>query len=81
MLVNLSEGMPEPGLCEHPSPGKGSLGWKPYKVWAGDLWECPTCGHQLVNGVGYQPLAEHYQEEFGRTVVQTGAEQLIVKDC
>jgi hypothetical protein len=61
--------------------GKGSVGWTPYKVWSGDLFECPTCKAQTIAGVGQRPLAEHYQPEFADTVKRTGAHQLMVKDC
>jgi len=36
-------------------------GWRGYKLWAGDLYECEGCGAQAVIGVAQQPLAEHYQ--------------------
>jgi hypothetical protein len=39
-------------------------GWRPYKVWCGDMWKCPSCGHELISGVGQEPLREHYQEGF-----------------
>ena len=54
---------------------------KPYKVWCGDLYACPDCGAEVVSGVGFHPLAEHYQTEFLGTVACTGADRLIIKDC
>lgn len=36
--------------------------WKPYKIWSGDLWHCPDCGHQLISGVGAHPIAVQHQE-------------------
>lgn len=55
--------------------------WKPYKLWAGDLWECKGCGAQLVSGCGMKPIAEHYEPDFARAVKSFGAEQLQVNDC
>jgi len=25
---------------------------QPYKLWHGDLWECPACGEQVLAGFG-----------------------------
>ena len=36
---------------------------KPYRIWAADLWECPTCAHQITVGYSEQPIAEHYNVE------------------
>lgn len=73
------EGMPGPewdGMS-----GKDSPGWLPYKVWLGDLWECPGCGHQTVSGIGRNRVAEHYESEFAIVIKRTGASQLFIKDC
>jgi hypothetical protein len=78
-----TEGMPH----SHPTEphdnkvGKGSQGWSPYKVWVGDLWECPTCGSRIIVNVGSRPLSEHYQPGFTQLVTATGADWLLVKDC
>ena len=61
--------------------GKDSLGWTPYKVWVGDVWACPDCGSQIINGVGIDPVAEHYQDGFDEVMTRTNARQLMVKDC
>ena len=68
------EGNPRAGLAE---PDR----WQPYKLWMGDLWECPDCGHQIISGVGHTPLAEHYEDNFSTRQKSFGAEQLLVKDC
>lgn len=52
--------------------------WKPYKLWRGDLWECPTCGHQTVSGVAFQPVSEHYLPDFA---AEAKASKLTVNDC
>lgn len=45
-------------------PGKNPKGWKPYKLWMGDLWACPSCGTETIVGTGRDCIAEHYQEDF-----------------
>jgi hypothetical protein len=54
--------------------------WRPYKLWNGDLWECPDCGAQVIVGCGLQPVAEHYQDHFAQAVSDWGA-TLQVNDC
>jgi len=54
--------------------------WKPYKLWIGDLWECPDCHHQLISGVAHLPVAEHYQPEFASGIAVLGAE-IQINDC
>jgi hypothetical protein len=51
-------------------------GWRPYKVWIGDLWKCPSCGHELIVGVGKEPLREHYQEGFEMVRERTKADKI-----
>jgi hypothetical protein len=36
----------------------------PYKLWDADLYECPSCHHQVITGFGQSPLAEHYQPDY-----------------
>ena len=74
------EGMPKDS---NQSPiGKGADDhWIPYKVWAGDLWECRTCGHQVISGLGQHPVAEHFEPDFADTIEKTRADRLMVKDC
>jgi hypothetical protein len=55
--------------------------WQPYKLWVGDLWECPDCGAQILSGFGRDRIAEHYEKDFDKHVRQCGAEQLQVNDC
>ena len=61
--------------------GKDSLGWVPYKLWVGDLFECPDCGAQTISGMNREPIAEHYQSGFTEMVLRTGADRLMIKDC
>ena len=37
---------------------------EPYEIWQGDLWQCPTCGQQIVCGYGERAVAEHWQPNF-----------------
>jgi hypothetical protein len=72
------EGKPRYGF---PPPGTTAPDeWEPYKLWSGDLWQCMGCGHRLVSGAGFAPIAEHYQEGFDKTV-SAFAPQLTVNDC
>jgi len=65
----------------HAPPGtEAPERWHPYKLWAGDLYECEGCGAQIVSGFGRGPIAEHYQPDFAETVKAYGAE-LQVNDC
>lgn len=74
------EAMPRAGLKD-PMPGDlHPEQWEPYKLWAGDLWECEGCGAQIVSGVGQEPLVEHYMDEFQEKVRHTHADQLQVND-
>lgn len=72
------EGMPErnaaPGNAE---PEK----WKPYKLWAGDQWECHGCGTTILSGFGNNRIAEHYEDNFSDTVKKLGGDQFQVNDC
>lgn len=73
------EGMPRgndvlPGTVDAAS-------WKPYKVWAGDLYGCEGCGAEIISGTGCERLAEHYEDDFSETVKRLGADQFQVNDC
>jgi len=37
---------------------------QPYKIWSADVWGCPRCGKQIVQGFGSKPLYEHFEENF-----------------
>lgn len=56
--------------------------WSPYKLWSGDLWRCPGCGHQIVSGTGRAPVAEHYEKDFADHVADAcGDTPFQVNDC
>ena len=37
---------------------------RPYRIWEADLWACPGCGTEVVDGFARAPVAEHFQESF-----------------
>ena len=55
--------------------------WKPYKIWAGDLWECPECGHETIAGVGWNPVSEHYLPDFPSLLEKLGPDPITINDC
>lgn len=72
------EGMPDgnnvqPGMAEADR-------WKPYKLWVGDRWKCPGCGHEIICGFGSGPIDEHYTKTFADNVRAHGATYQ-VNDC
>lgn len=54
--------------------------WSPYKLWNGDLWECPDCGAQVVVGCPPKPVAEHYEPTFD-AAVRDFAPTVQINDC
>jgi len=77
--VWFTEGMPSGGPGPTPRGNRAPHRWKPYKLWQGDLWKCPECGHEIISGVAPQPLAEHYQPGFEATRMKLS--RLQVNDC
>jgi hypothetical protein len=79
--VSFIEGMPKGGLGREPVRGKyGADDWKPYKLWAGDLWECHGCGAQIISGVALMPVSEHFKPDFG-AAVESCRPMVQVNDC
>ncbi len=73
------EGMPT--ISRNPTPGTAHPeDWRPYKLWAGDLWKCQGCGAEIISGTGSNPIAEHYQEDFGKQRERLAANYQ-VNDC
>lgn len=57
--------------------------WAPYKLWVGDLWECRSCGAQVVlTGAQHpaEPVVEHYMPQY-RSLVRSMRPQIRVNDC
>jgi len=44
-------------VCEYANFG-------PYKIWYADLWKCPNCKNEIIVGFGWNPVAEHFQNDF-----------------
>jgi len=55
--------------------------WRPYKIWAADLWKCQGCGHEIIYGAGLSPVDEHYKPEFKEVLRTTKADQYPINDC
>jgi len=71
------EGMP----INNAKPGKANADkWRPYKLWSGDLWECPDCGHQIISGTGHTPIAIQHEQGFDELVKGYNA-TFQVNDC
>lgn len=77
-----TEAMPIGDLEEDEAlPGKATPDkWKPYKIWAGDLWRCPDCQAKIVVGVAPQPVSEHYKPGFLEAMAAYKP-KLQVNDC
>lgn len=43
-----------------------------YQVFHGDLVECPKCGHQIVTGIGKNPVKEQFQNTYREFLVRIG---------
>lgn len=77
--IRFVEGRPCPG--SHALPGlREPDSWEPYKLWMGDLWQCPDCKAQIIVGVGRLPISEHYQGDFDALLVSQQP-VLQVNDC
>jgi hypothetical protein len=78
---NFTEAYPFGG-SEPAKPGSSEPHkWKPYKIWAGDLYECQGCGVQIVSGFGALPIREKHHEDFEHVRRGIHADQFQVNDC
>jgi hypothetical protein len=68
--VFFTEGMPT---------GNGE--WRPYKIWVGDLWKCWKCGHEIISGVGRNPIRVQHEPDFNHTQEVLGAKEIVINDC
>jgi hypothetical protein len=77
--VHFQEMMPIPNSME-PDP---ATGWSSYKLWVGDRWKCPGCGHEIIGGIPQQPIAEHYQAEYRALLQEYQAREDVINvaDC
>ena len=69
--VNIEEGMPT---------GNDLTKWGPYKLWKADLYECPSCGAQIIAGFAHSNFAEHYQPDYSLQRSQNPP-LITVNDC
>lgn len=51
-------------FCEMIPISETRVTWKPYRIWSGDLWECPKCQTLLIEGTGKDPISEHFEPDF-----------------
>jgi hypothetical protein len=59
-------------------------GWSSYKLWPGDLYECPGCGVQIIIGFQAQPAREHYMIDYQalrQQLIDGGKLEHFIKDC
>jgi hypothetical protein len=42
------------------------------ELYEGDKWKCRECGIEVISGFGIQPVAEHWHENYARTVKALG---------
>jgi hypothetical protein len=75
------EGMPTPGASRALPGNEEPERWEPYKLWAGDKWECEGCGAVILSGFGREAITEQYKPDFADTVKRLGADQFQVNDC
>lgn len=62
-------------------PTNNRKDWKPYKVWAGDLWACPDCHATIIVGTGKREISIQHEPNFKETIANTKADWLMIKDC
>lgn len=76
------EGMPNGKYSSGPTPAGADFPqyWEPYKLWRGDLWKCQGCGSEIIVGVAWEPIREHYQPDFEEVVEKLGIKYQ-VNDC
>lgn len=80
--IEFLEQMPD-GNTPRAEPGTSEAWrWSPYKLWIGDLWECPSCETQVIVGVGAKPLAEHFMPNFAGELERAGGDSVLkINDC
>ena len=66
-------------FTESMKDGKG--GWKPYKIWAGDIWKCKGCGSEIISGFGRNPIRIQHEDDFEEIRQRIGANRININDC
>lgn len=54
--------------------------WVPYKLWMADLWECRTCGFEIVAGFAPDAFLHHFMPEYKRWKASR-TPYVFVEDC
>jgi len=75
------EGMPRDGEGSPPPGTTEPERWQPYKLWAGDLWECRGCGAQIISGFGRAPVSERHHDRFAHDIESLCPDRFQVNDC
>jgi hypothetical protein len=60
--------------------GYGDGTRRPYKLWLGDLWECPNCEAQVIVGTGASPVVHAHEPGYSRLCESIGP-TYFVDDC
>jgi len=45
-------------------------GSQPYKLWAGDAYQCPGCGAHVVTRFSLNPIAESWQVDYQKRTTE-----------
>ena len=75
-----TEGMPI-GPERAPPGTEAPERWRPYKIWAGDKWECEGCHATIISGFGNSPIAVQHKPDFEHYRQSLKAFQFQVNDC
>jgi hypothetical protein len=71
-----------PAGDDNPPPGNNAPErWEPYKLWSGDLWHCPSCGSEIIVGVGAKPVSERHHRDFKEFREKVAANAININDC
>jgi hypothetical protein len=53
---------------------------QPYKLWTADLFECPTCGMQVITRFGSEPICEHFENDYDSTKKRYAEKELLYQE-
>ncbi|MCJ7829346.1 MAG: hypothetical protein MUP81_06370 [Dehalococcoidia bacterium] len=48
------------------------------QIWDADLWECPKCGYQIVEGFGVNPIDIHSNQSFPVTIENYRKQSILI---
>jgi len=78
-FLEMMPGAAYDAAAQHVIVPKDRPGWRPYKLWIGDLWACRHCDNEIVIGA-LSVVAEHYQDNF-EDYCKHYPPQVRVNDC